>query len=68
MCVTIAADNGGQQRTAADDLVQVRHSKVLSKEAASWLRDEEATCTAESGRKCLEPMAGWPCDVSYIYL
>jgi len=23
--------------------VQVRHSKVLSTEAASWLRDEEAT-------------------------
>jgi hypothetical protein len=27
MSVTIAADDGGQQRTAADDLVQVRHSK-----------------------------------------
>jgi hypothetical protein len=38
----IAAGNGGQQRTAADDLVQVRHSKVLLTEAASWLRDEEA--------------------------
>jgi hypothetical protein len=35
--VTIAADSFGQQRTVPDNRVQVRHSKVLSTEAASWL-------------------------------
>jgi hypothetical protein len=37
-------------------------------QASSWLRDEEATRTAESGRKCLEPMAGLRCVVHLLMM
>ena len=41
-----------------DDDAQVRDASSLTVNVASWLRDEEASRTAESGCKCLEPMAG----------
>jgi len=40
--VTIAAANGGRQRTSTDGLSQATHAAALVTRAASWLRDEEA--------------------------
>jgi hypothetical protein len=51
-----------------DAASQVRRGRVLAVRIADWLRDEEATRTAESGRKCLEPMAGLRCVVHLLMM
>jgi hypothetical protein len=51
-----------------DGDARAREASSLAVRIASCLRDEEATCTAESGRKCLEPMAGLRCVVHLLMM
>ena len=51
--MTIAIDSDGRQRMWTDNAWQVRHAAALAAHIGSWLRDEEAGCTAESSRMCL---------------
>jgi hypothetical protein len=40
--MTIAAANGGRQRTSTDGLPQATRAAALVSRVATWLRDEEA--------------------------
>jgi hypothetical protein len=44
--VTIATDSGGRQRTPTDGRSQTTRAATLAAHAATWLRDEQAACTA----------------------
>ena len=60
--MTIAAANGGRQRTAADGLPQATRAAALVSRAATWLRDEEARSRAEAcQRGCLARFVAESC-------
>ena len=53
--MTIAIEGGGRQRTGTDGPPQARRAATQTARAATWLRDEEASSSAQAARHSAIP-------------